>query len=86
MGHIEKRNVKEYWSTDPMLETTGVACSEGPPRIKIPSLSFFRYVSPVSRTVITRVGALVAWGPNIIDTADTAVALRPCWRHRFLKL
>ncbi|GFW82020.1 hypothetical protein TNCV_771491 [Trichonephila clavipes] len=21
MGHIEKDNVKEYWSTDPMLET-----------------------------------------------------------------
>ncbi|GFU50183.1 hypothetical protein TNCV_300271 [Trichonephila clavipes] len=29
---------------------------------------------PVSGTVVLLVGAPVAWGPRIIDTADTAVA------------
>ncbi|GFS55155.1 HTH_48 domain-containing protein [Trichonephila clavipes] len=33
-----------------------------------------RYESPVSGTVVTYVGAPVAWGLRIIDTADTAVA------------
>ncbi|GFV01230.1 hypothetical protein TNCV_3374641 [Trichonephila clavipes] len=33
-----------------------------------------RYESPFRRTVITPVGAPVAWRPHIIDTADTMVA------------
>ncbi|GFU65487.1 transposable element Tcb2 transposase [Trichonephila clavipes] len=37
-------------------------------------MPFFRKESPISDTVVTRDGAPVAWGPRIIDTADTAVA------------
>ncbi|GFU69472.1 hypothetical protein TNCV_2282411 [Trichonephila clavipes] len=34
----------------------------------------FRYESPVRETIVSHVGAQVAWGPCIIDTPDTAVA------------
>ncbi|GFV14508.1 hypothetical protein TNCV_166351 [Trichonephila clavipes] len=33
-----------------------------------------QYENPVSETVVTHVGAPVAWGPRIIDTVDTVVA------------
>ncbi|GFV15614.1 hypothetical protein TNCV_4836401 [Trichonephila clavipes] len=36
--------------------------------------TFSRYENPVSGTVVTHVGAPVAWGPRIIDMSDTAVA------------
>ncbi|GFX62644.1 hypothetical protein TNCV_4868041 [Trichonephila clavipes] len=40
--------------------TTGVSGSESGPCVKIPSRPFFRYENPVSGTVITHIGALVA--------------------------
>ncbi|GFW37915.1 hypothetical protein TNCV_4631161 [Trichonephila clavipes] len=36
-----------------------------------------KYENPVSWTVVTHVGAPVALGPRIIDTADTALATPP---------
>ncbi|GFU63998.1 uncharacterized protein TNCV_245761 [Trichonephila clavipes] len=58
------------------LVPTGVASSKGS-RTKIPSGPFFRYGSPVSGTVVTHVGALVAWEPRIFGTVVATPLLFP---------
>ncbi|GFX38294.1 uncharacterized protein TNCV_3813401 [Trichonephila clavipes] len=52
---------------------TGVA---GPERARYQNSfsAHFRHMSPFIGTVVTHFEASVAWGPRIIDTADTAVA------------
>ncbi|GFV97058.1 hypothetical protein TNCV_3526441 [Trichonephila clavipes] len=59
------------WNLSPNLETVVLSG----PCIKIPSGPFFGPGILVSGTAVTHVEAPVAWGPRIIDTVDTAVAM-----------
>ncbi|GFS84948.1 hypothetical protein TNCV_1305611 [Trichonephila clavipes] len=58
----------KYWAPSPNTNLASITLWSSPP----PPHDAGVYGSPVSRTVVTHIGAPVAWGPRIIDTADTA--------------